>query len=219
VTARPSSNRPRLLLADDHRLVLENLAAALRHHYDIAPTASNGAELLDILRHNVIDCVVTDIAMPGQNGLELIPAIRSLRPCVPIILLTMLQDRGLADLAFRFGANAYVPKTATTSELREALDDVLAGRRHLSRRIPARSERTGLSAKHEAWAVLTPRQQQILRLLGECKSCAQISRELNVGESTIAFHKQNILRKLGFREEAHLIQYAVLINDSPFCSS
>lgn len=206
------ANRPRLILTDDHLLVLESLAVSIGRDFEIAGCAASGRALLDLLPTVTADCIVLDLAMPVLNGIELIPIIRRMRPAVPILILTMHEDRSLVQTAMTAGARGFIPKCAPYSELRHAIRCVLTGAHYVSDRIPARTAHTGLGALHEATAVLTPRQEQILLSLGQGKSCAQISRDLHVAESTIAFHKQNILRRLGFSTSEELRRYALLIS-------
>lgn len=203
--------RARLVLADDHELIARGLAKLLADDYDILGVAHSGAELLELLAHETPDCVLLDISMPDRNGLEILPELVTVRPQLKIVMLTMHVDRILADTALGMGAHGYVPKECALKELKDAIEAVLAGHTHLSPRVPPRTQRTALEASHPALADLTPRQHEILRLLGEGKSTEGIAQKLSLRVSTITFHRANIRRKLGIDSEWGLIRYAVLM--------
>ncbi len=215
MTATPTSTlrgaRPRLILADDHRMVVEGLSTSLAHRHEIAGVAYGGDELLALLRSSPADCLLLDIEMSGHNGLQLIPAIRRLQPRLAILVVTMLVDRGLAAAALNAGASGFVPKDAPVCELELAIAEVIAGRQYVSDRVPKTSHRVGIDARHRGLHRLTPRQQQIVLLLGEGRSGSNIARALHVGPSTITFHKHNIMRILGIDDEPDLVRYAVLV--------
>jgi DNA-binding NarL/FixJ family response regulator len=200
-----------LILADDHRMVIESLQMILGCDYDIIGIAFNGDELLARLRQSAADCLLLDLVMPGRNGLELIPTIRNLTPVMKILVVTMLLDRWLANASLCAGADGFVPKDATLEELKLAINEVLAGRRYVSPRVPKSSHRLGLAAHHLGTQQLTPRQEEILLLLGEGRSETQIAVALHLGVSTITFHKHNLMRVLGIKSESALTQYAVLL--------
>ncbi len=205
--------RSRLLIVDDHRLVVEALASRLNQRYVIAGIAYDGDGLLKLMRVCPADCVLLDMEMPGRNGLQLIPLIRRDLPNLKILVVTMLVDRGLAEAALNAGANGFVPKEAPLCELEEAITAVLKGESFISSRVPKSTHRVGLGARHRGLHRLTPRQEQIVLMLGEGRSGAEISGLLHVGPSTITFHKQNLMRVLGFTEERELVRFAVLVRE------
>ncbi len=126
----------------------------------------------------------------------------------------MMLDRGLAEAALSAGANGFVPKDAGSDELRTAIAQVLAGLRYLSPRVPKTSHSLSLGARHVSLHRLTPRQQEIVLLLGEGRSGVEIAHTLAVGASTITFHKHNIMRALGIESEASFVKFAVLVATS-----
>ena len=203
--------RARLVLADDHELIARGLEKLLMDRYDILGVAHSGAELLELLAHETPDCVLLDISMPDRNGLEILPELRAVRPNLKVLMLTMYVDRVLADTALSLGANGFVPKDCGVDELRTAIEEVLAGHTHVSARIPKHTDRTALQATHPSLAGLTPRQHEILRLLGEGKSTDGIAGTLHLRTSTVSYHRANIRRKLGIDTEWGLIRYAVLM--------
>jgi two-component system response regulator NreC len=165
--AGDSSSRPCLILADDHRMIVESLCTTLGREYDISGVANGGDELLALLRRSTADCLLLDLVMPGKNGLELIPGVRNLRPAMKILVVTMLLDRALANTSLFAGASGFVPKDASIAELKLAISEVLAGRCYVSPRVPKSSHRVGLAAHHTGLHLLTPRQEEILLLLGQ----------------------------------------------------
>lgn len=203
--------RPRLILADGHRMVVDGLHSLLSQEFDVVGTAVTGNELLGLLEEHSADCLLLDIVMPGGNGLELIPTVHRRYPDITILVVSMLRDRVLADACLLAGASGFVPKVCGIQELRAAVGEVLAGRRYLSPRVPKTSHAVGLQARHPALARLTPRQQQIVLLMGEGNSETEIGRRLGLRTSTITFHKKNLKRELGIRDESALRQYTVLI--------
>jgi two-component system, NarL family, invasion response regulator UvrY len=206
-----SRARPRLVIVDDHRLVVEGLRQMLGKRYDIVGVAYAGDELLELLRRTPADGLVLDLSLPGRGGLELLPEIRALQPALRVLVLTMHVDRILADAALAAGATGFVPKDAGMDELERALESVLAGKRFLSERVPRTSHRLGPDATHASLARLTPRQQSILLLIGKGKTSAEIAAKLGLTESTITFHRQRIRRLLGLASEWELVRHAILV--------
>jgi DNA-binding NarL/FixJ family response regulator len=202
---------PRLILADDHTMVVEGMKGMLRPSYAIAGVAHSGTELLAVLATTEAECLLLDLAMPGRNGLDLMPDIRALRPELKVLIVTMHLDRVLAEAVLHAGAHGFVPKDSGIEELREAIRTVLAGERYVSPRVPRISNKVGLGAMHAGLARLTPRQQQIVRLLGEGKTSIEIGRALGLTESTIVFHRKGIRKTLGISNEWELNRFAILV--------
>ena len=206
-----SRARPRLVIVDDHRLVVEGLRQMLGKRYDIVGVAYAGDELLELLRHTPADGLLLDLSLPGRGGLELLPEIRALQPALRVLVLTMHVDRILAGAALAAGATGFVPKDAGMDELERALTSVLAGKRFLSKRVPRASHGLGPDAMHASLARLTPRQQSILRLIGKGRTSGEIAAKLGLTESTITFHRQRIRRLLGLASEWELVRHAILV--------
>ena len=204
--------RPRLILADDHRLLVQGLQGMLGRKYDIVAVAHDGEALLTTLRATTADCLLLDLSMPGRSGLDLLPEIRALRPELRVIVLTMHTDRILAEAALASGALGFVPKDSGKEELERALTEVLAGRRYLSPRVPKTTHRVGLDAAHLSLSRLTPRQQTILRHLGEGKSSKEIAELLDIGEDAITWHRHRIREALGLASEWELNRFAMLVH-------
>lgn len=206
-----ATERPRVVVVDDHRMVAESLATSLSKTCEVVAVAGGGADLLEILRRSSADCVLMDFAMPEHNALDLIPRVLSQAPELKIIVVTMVSDPVLAHAVLNAGARGFVPKEAPLAELLVAIDEVLAGGRYLSPRVPKTSHRVGPGAQHLALQRLTPRQQEIVLLFGEGLSPLEVSRALHLSPSAITFHKHNIMRALGIDSDGGLLRYAVLV--------
>jgi DNA-binding NarL/FixJ family response regulator len=203
--------RLRLAIADDHGLVATALARMLSDYHDIAGTAESGRALLTLLEGSPVDCVLLDISMAEQGGLDVLPVLRRRWPELKIVMLTMHNDRALADAALQLGANGYLPKDVTPEELMMAIDLVASGRSYVSPRIPGHTDHVGIRALHPSLLSLTPRQEQVLTMVSDGKSTAAIAGSLNLSESTVTFHRANIRRKLGITSDHGLHGFAALI--------
>jgi len=207
-----TEGRPRLVIADDHRVVVQGLQQLLGGRFDIVGVAYAGDELLALLASTPSDALLLDLSLPGRNGLDILPEIRALQPDLNVLVLTMHADRVLAEASVAAGALGFVPKDAGMDELELALAQVLAGRRYVSPRVPKSSHKVALDAMHASLARLTERQQTILRLLGQGLSSAEIGQKLGLSENTITFHRRRIRAILGLATEWELMRQAILVH-------
>ena len=199
----------RLLLADDHHLVVQGLKRLLEPRHQVVGVAHTGPDTLALVARQEADCLLLDMSMPGGNGLDLIAPIKARRPELKILIVTMFVDKALAEAAIQAGADGFVPKDAGIEVLESALAEVMAGRRYVARdalkRRAVTPEEQGLGLEQ-----LSPRQRQIILLLGEGKSNAEIAQAIGLDEKTITFHRTNIRRALGISTEAALVRWATL---------
>jgi DNA-binding NarL/FixJ family response regulator len=207
-----TEHRPRLIIADDHRLLVQGLQQMLATRFDVVGVAYAGDELLDLLTTTRADGLVLDLSLPGRSGLELLPDVRRIQPGLRVLVLTMHVDRILAEASLAAGALGFVPKDTGMEELEKALTEVLAGRRYLSPRVPKTSNRMGLDAVHLSLSHLTPRQQEILRLLGQGRSSAEIAEQYGLTTSAITWHRAHIRKVLGLANEWELARFAILVH-------
>ncbi len=208
------SGKPRLLLVDDHNLVLEGFRLELQEDYEIVGMLATGGRVVEeCLRLNP-DLVLLDLSLPDRSGLEVIMDVRAVLPAMKVLVVTMHSDRVLADAAFQAGAMGFVPKDAEVWELRQAIREVLAGRQYVPQRILIQTARYSRAEIGFELSRLTPRQQQIVRLLGEGKSTARIAQDLHVTESTVSFHRGRIRKALGIPSEWGLMRYALVVRMS-----
>ncbi len=205
--------RPRIVIADDHQLIVEGLRRVLESEFEIVGVASNGIELLSQAERLAPDIVILDIVMPMLNGLEAARQLKKTLPEVKLVFLTQKLDRDYIQAAFRAEASAYLLKQSLVSELVPALHEVMAGRFFVS---PA-AAKTGPYSQPVATAtpgalfgeVLTKRQRQVLQLVSEGKTAKEIAVVLNISPKTVEFHKAAIMNELGIRTTAELTRYAL----------
>jgi DNA-binding NarL/FixJ family response regulator len=202
--------RPRILLADDHALLLGAFEKLLSEECDIVGQVSDGRALVSAAAELKPDLIVLDIAMPLLNGLEAARQIKHQARDVKLVFLTMNEDTDLAAEAFRSGASAYLLKRSATSELLTAIREVLQGRSYIT---PLITEGLVGALLHlesrKPGQELTPRQREVLQLLSEGRSMKEVGDLLNLTPRTVAFHKYRIMEHLKVRTTAELVQYAV----------
>jgi DNA-binding NarL/FixJ family response regulator len=204
--------RARIVLADDHTLVLEGLQKLLENEYDIVGTAEDGRILLKVAQEHYPDVVVLDISMPQLNGLDAARQLHKLLPTCKIIFLTMHADPTYAKEAFQAGASAFLLKRSAASELVLAIQAVLKGQFYVTPVIakdvllPLFGEAKRSSDKKHP---LTARQREVLQLVAEGKAVKDIANILNLSSKTVEFHKTKIMRELNLRSMVELTKYAV----------
>lgn len=206
-----SMKRVRILLGDDHRIMLEGLKNLLAKEFDLVGEAEDGRALVALARELAPDVVVLDISMPLLNGLEAARQIRELLPEVKLVFLTMHTEVQYAARALEAGAAGYVLKSGAFSELIVAIHEALAGHTYLT---PSIAKTLSESAMRGESPVkdegdLTGRQREVLQLLAEGKSAKEIAAILNISQRTVEFHKYRMMESLKIKTTAELIQVAV----------
>ena len=203
--------RPRVLLADDHTLLLDAFAKLLEPECDVVGTVADGRALLAAAEELKPDVVVLDIAMPLLNGLDAGRQLKKALPDVKLIFLTMNQDPAIAAEAFRAGASGYLLKTSAGSELVKAIEEATSGRSYVTPLITQDLiEVLMLGPKQRKGAAdLTPRQREVLQLLAEGRSMKEAGQILKVTARTIAFHKYRMMDRFRLKSNAELIQFAI----------
>lgn len=204
--------RARVLLADDHAMVVAGLSTLLEREFDLVGTAGDGRELMAMAERLLPDVVVTDISMPLLNGLEAVRRLKKTLPSLKVVFLTMHGDVDFATEAFRVGASGYLLKHSAAEELTTAIREALQGRVYITPLI-AKGVLTAFMENPDA-AVdgrpsLTPRQREVLQLVAEGRTVKEIASILDVAPRTVEFHKNGVARNLGLRTTAELTQYAV----------
>ena len=203
--------RWRLVLGDDHHLMVEALRSALSRKHQVVAVAYDAEAIVAAVQKHLPDLLLLDLSLPERNGLEVIPDVLAASPATRIIVVSMHLDRTLTDPCLKAGASGFVPKDAGLAQLNRAIETVMSGERIVPTRVPKSSNRVSLKASHAALAQLTPRQHEILRLIADGRTSAEIAQELGLGEGTIAFHRTNIRAKLGVDSERGLLRYALLL--------
>ena len=205
-------NNAKVLLVDDHPLVLESIRQLLEPHFTIVGTVQDANQLMGQALECRPDVVLLDACMPSMSGFIATRELKKLLPSVKIIIVTMLTEAISVSEAFRAGASGYVLKQSASDELRTAIDSVLANKRYLSTKIDADVRE---AVEHEWFrpegysSDLTARQREILVLLADGRSTRHIAQELKISMKTVEFHKANITRKLGVHTTSDLIKFAL----------
>jgi DNA-binding NarL/FixJ family response regulator len=200
---------PRVMLADDHELLLGAFETLLAGQCEIVGKASDGRALVAAADALKPDVIVLDIAMPLLNGLEAGRQIKHRMPDVKLIFLTMSEDVELAAEAFRAGASGYVLKRSATSELATAIQEAMLGRSYITPLITGGLVDSLLHPPETPGDDLTSRQREVLQLLAEGRSMKEVASVLNLAPRTVAFHKYEMMKRLNVSTTAELIQYAV----------
>jgi DNA-binding NarL/FixJ family response regulator len=200
---------PRVLLADDHALLLGAFEKLLGGECDIVGQVSDGRALVAAAESLKPDVIVLDIAMPLLNGLEAGRQIKRTQPDVKLVYLTMNEDPELAAEAFRAGASAYLLKRSAASELTTAIREVMLGRSYVTPLVTSGLVQSLLQPDRAQEPELTSRQREVLQLLAEGRSMKEIATILDLTPRTVAFHKYEMMKRLNVTSTAELIQYAV----------
>lgn len=204
--------RPRLILADDHVLLLDAIKNLLGSDFEVVGTFTDGRALLNGAAELKPDVVVLDINMPNMNGLNAGQRLKQVLPKVKLVYLTMNLDADMAAEAFRLGASAYVVKNSAATELIQAIRLALLGRTYLTPLVPQDDVPGSFFHKverHKNPNQLTQRQKEVLQLLVEGRSMKEVGYILNVTPRTVAFHKYSMMEHLHLHSSAELIRFAV----------
>ena len=205
------TKRPRILLADDHALVIDGLRRLLEPEFEVVGTAGDGRELITAAERLKPDLIVADISMPLLNGIEALRRIRKIGLRSKVIILSMHADIELGMEALRSGASGYVLKHSASEVLSRAIREALDGRIYVSARIAVDvlAGITGTSQQSPKPFVLTQREREVLQLVAEGRTISGIGNILKIAARTVVFHKSNIMDKLGVRTTAELTRSAI----------
>ncbi len=204
-------DQTRVLLADDHTLLVEACQKLLEPYFQVVGTVTDGRALLERAQELKPDVVVLDIGMPLMNGLEAAKHLKQLQPAIKIIFLTQHADPDLAAEAIRTGASGYLLKISAASELVKAIRVAINGQTLVTPSIAREMEPTFIQdpeCKHIS-RDLTPRQREVLQLLAEGRPMKEVAYILQVSSRTVAFHKYRMMEQLGVKSSAELIQFAI----------
>ena len=204
--------RIRVLLADDHKIVLDGLRSLLEPEFELAGTVEDGRALVSAAEKLRPDVIVVDISMPLLNGIEAVRQIKKLDKQVKVVFLTMHPDVTYAIRAFEAGASGYVLKHSASSELITAIHEAIKGRTYVTPLIAGelvQAYKGGTYQQAEEAQQLTQRQREILQLLVEGNSAKEVANLLNISPRTVEFHKYNMMSKLRLKGVPALIQYAI----------
>lgn len=204
--------RSRILLADDHLLVMEGLRKLLEAEHDLVGTVEDGIALVDMAKELEPDVILLDISMPMLNGIEAARKIKKLLPECKLIFVTMHGDSTYVIEAFRAGASGYLLKRSAASELSQAIRAVLNGQQYLSPLVTKDVLNPLLEPSQDVplrLGTLTARQREVLQLVAEGRSAKEIANILKISVKTVEFHKSQIMEHVGLRTTAELTKYAI----------
>ena len=190
-------SRPRVLLADDHRLVTEGLKHLLEQEFDVVGTVTDGAEAVETATALRPDVLLLDISLPTLNGIEVAKKLTEITRTPPaIVFVTVHAERAFVDEAMKWGSG-YVEKNVAGAELLEAIRRVLAGEVYVS------------ELPEDGSPELTPRQREVLERVAQGYSAKEIAWDLSLSVKTVEFHKAMLTRRLGLHGTADLTRWAV----------
>jgi DNA-binding NarL/FixJ family response regulator len=204
-------SKPRVLLADDHSILIEGLRQILEPEVDLVGTVGDGRELLKAAAKLQPDIVITDVSMPQLNGIDATKELKKTHPDIKVIILTQHTNVKYAEAAFRAGAAGYVVKSSAAAELLDAIREVGLGRAYVTP-VVAKDVleffvgRTSGSGRSED---LTPRQREVLQLIAEGHTNKLIAEALSISVRTAESHRQAIMDELDLRSTAELTRYAI----------
>jgi DNA-binding NarL/FixJ family response regulator len=205
-------NRIRILLADDHPMVLDGVAKILGDEFDVVGKVEDGRALVAAAQELNPDIIVTDMTMPLLHGLEACRQLRQLAISSKVIFLTMHADVAYAKEAFEAGASGYLLKRSAASELVEAIHTVIQGRTYLTPLVFLDDQiplEYGFRSQVPLLKHLTPRQREVLQLIAEGKSIKEIAVILSLSVKTVGFHKTKLLETLHLQSNADLTKFAL----------
>jgi len=206
------TGRPRVLLADDHRMFVEGLRSLLAEEFDLVEIVEDGVALIEAAKRLRPDVIIADITMPRLNGIEALIQLRAELPDVRVVFLTMHRDAAYARRAVAAGAMGFVLKHSAVNELLFALHAALEGRTFITPALTAdvlramEKDPTGVA---DPVSAITPRQREILHLLAQGKSAKQIAAALDISARTVEFHKYTLMESVGAKNTAELIHFAI----------
>ena len=206
----------RVLLADDHALVRAGIRSLLEKLPDIevVAEASDGREAIRLVEKHEPHVLLTDIAMPGLNGLEVTRHLANTFPKVRVLILSMYADEEHLYLALRAGAAGYLLKGSAREELELAIRAVARGDTYLSppvAKITIREYSGRVNAESCPLRKLSPRQEQVLQLIAEGKTTKQVALELNISVKTVETHRMQLMDRLGIHDIAGLLRFAIKV--------
>jgi len=203
--------RPRIILADDHTLLLDALKNLIEPEFEVVGTFNDGKALVEAVPRLNPNVVVLDIGMPTMNGLNAGQRLKQMMPMLKLVYLTMNHDPDVAGEAFRLGASAFVLKNSAATELLEAIRKVVRGGYYVTPLMTKGMDGSFVQnfKLRKSTSPLTLRQKEVLQLLAEGRSMKEVAFVLNVSPRTVAFHKYTMMEHLHIRSNAELIEYAM----------
>ena len=197
----------KLAIAEDHTALIDGIRVFLEYEEDVKflGSAGNGKELLELVENTRPNVVITDIRMPVMDGIQATEQIKRLDPEIRVIAFTMFDQDNAVEQMLKAGADGYILKNASLKELLFAIRKVYKGEAYYDPNINTNSTKNAAEKK----PILTNRQREILKLVGEGKTNQEIADALFIGKMTVATHRKNMIRKLNLQGAGELLRYAV----------
>ena len=200
-----------IIIADDHTIFLEGITALISSEYiNVVANCKNGQEVLDFLKKQEVDLVISDINMPVMDGITLVKKITKLYPKTKTMMLSMYEERHIINKAIKAGANGYMSKNAGKKELLNAIENCMKGEKVTFKRQSTFTQKSIQNTDKSIIEIsLTNRERQILKLITQEATNTDISLSLNISKRTVEAHKKNIFLKLGATNTIGLVKIAL----------
>ena len=202
----------KILIADDHAIVREGLKQIIRETSDmvVADEASTAQEVLEKVWKNDYDVVLLDISMPGRSGLDILKQLKSQRPELPILILTIHPEEQYAVRVLRAGASGYLTKESAPDELIKAIRKVSMGRKYVSSTLAEKlATEVDIVSEKPLHQALSDREYEVMCMIASGKTVKEIAEELCLSIKTISTYRSRILEKMKMKSNAELIHYAI----------
>jgi len=215
ITPKDSRVKCRIFMVEDHPIVTEGLRELIEHEQDlvICGGVQEAEKALGAISKLKPDLVLVDISLPGKSGLELIKDIKARHPQLPILVLSMHDEKVYAERALRAGAAGYVMKAEATEKVVEAIHKVLGGEVYVSDAVAATMVRKFVGLRSDAAVSpieqLSDRELEVFQLIGHGLPSREIAKKLHLSVKTIETYRDHIKRKLGLKDATELLQYAI----------
>jgi DNA-binding NarL/FixJ family response regulator len=206
-----AANMIRLIIADDHPVIIDGIKTILDYHDNIQlmATVNDGLQLLDTIVKNHPDLILMDINMPGMNGIEATKKIKKEYPDIKVLAFSQYKEKRFVKQILKSGANGYLLKSSAADELIKAIHMVMDGGVYLSSDLPNIFEEKPKKRSDYLFPELTNRELDVLRCIGEEKNTQEIADELFISPHTVESHRSNLLLKVGTKNTAGLVKWAV----------
>ncbi len=200
-----------IIIADDHTIFLEGIKVLISSKYiNVVANCKNGQEVLDFLKEQEVDLVISDINMPVMDGITLVKKITKLYPKTKTMMLSMYEERHIINKAIKAGANGYMSKNAGKKDILNAIENSMKGEKVTFKRQSAFTQKSIQNTNKSIKEIsLTNRERQILKLITQEATNTDISLSLNISKRTVEAHKKNIFLKLGAKNTIGLIKIAL----------
>ncbi len=204
----------KIWIADDHQLVIDGLKLLLsqKNNVSIVGESNNGTELLESLKTNSVDLIISDLKMPGVNGFALMAIIKENYPEIPLLVISMSDEFEIVYKLFQTEVEGYILKNSGKEELFNAIDDVLNGKIHYEKNLLKQikeKQKSKFTKPEQTNSTLSAREMEVLKLIIEEKTSKEIADILCIGKQTVDFHRTNIYKKTDTKTLAGLIKYTV----------